>query len=114
MGIDYQGRRIPTEEILVEAAVKIFEFEAGLRMESETWQYRAFPEKGVAAAIFALSNGMSTRFDNVLLVARYSNSNPHMVQVQASVRGLSPTRRNFYVIDNALTPTPSTQAGTQV
>jgi hypothetical protein len=110
MGNDYQGRRIPTQEILMEAAVKIFEFEAGLRVESGTWQYRALPEKGVAAAKFALSNGMSTRFDNVLIVARYSDSKPHMIQVQASVRGLSPMRRDFYVIDNALAPASQARA----
>jgi hypothetical protein len=93
----------------MEAAVKIFEFEAGLRVESGTWQYRALPEKGVAVARFALSNGMNTRFDNVLIMARYSVSNPQMLEVQASVRGLSPMRRDFYVIDNALTPASQTR-----
>ncbi len=94
--------RIPTQEIVREAADRLFGKEASLRVESMTWRYRIVPEKGVAAAKFSLSDGKQIVFSNVLFIARYHKRSTSRIEVQASISGLTPMHREYYVLDENL------------
>lgn len=94
---------LPSEDTVIEAAVKLFEVETGLHIEERTWQYRQIPDRGASAARFALTDGKKTVFSNVLVVARYSTSQDFKLEVQASINGLPSVRRVFYVVEESPT-----------
>ena len=89
--------RVPTQEIVREVVSKLFEVEERLRVDPESWRYIALPEKGIAEARFALMDGNEAIFRDVLVLAWYDEKSPRKLQVKASIRGFSPTNREFFV-----------------
>lgn len=91
--------KIPTRETMREVAEQLFENEAGLHVITESWLYHTLPEKGVAAARFALSDGQKTVFNHVIITGRYEASEPSRLKILASIQGFSPTTRVFLEVN---------------
>lgn len=98
---------VPSQNIVREAAFKIFEAESKLHIEPESWQFKSLADKGIAAAKFALASAKGIIFRNVLVLVRYDKSSPYKIHVQASINGLSPMHREFYVAEGF--PLPQTE-----
>jgi len=85
-----------------DAARTIFESDNGLVIESGSWKYKPVPHRALAEANFSLSDGKNTVFNNVKVLVLYASDDDCKIRVQASINGLSPTYREFYVIEECL------------
>lgn len=89
---------IPPEEAMREVAKRLFEEETGLKIDVKSWLYNYLPESSVAVARFALLKGQSTIFNDVRVFGKYESDNSCKMHVRASINGLPPTVREFFVL----------------
>jgi 8-oxo-dGTP pyrophosphatase MutT (NUDIX family) len=99
----YAFLHVPPEKTMREVAHKLFEEEVGLRIEAGSWNYTPIPLKNAAEVSFTLFKGKKTVFSDVRIIGRYESEDSCKIEVQASINGLSPAVREFYVVEECNT-----------
>ncbi len=95
----YPLYHVPPEETMREVAHKLFEEEVGLRIKAESWCYTPILMSNAAEVKFALYNGKMTVFTDVRILGKYESEDSCKIEIQASINGLPPAVREFYVVE---------------
>ena len=92
-------RPIPSEEVLLEAARLIFDADSGLSLVDGEWYFIILKDRNISVVRFALSDGKSIVFSRVRLAGWFAGTDSCKLNIEISINGLSPMRREFYVAE---------------
>lgn len=90
---------VPPEKTMREVAHKLFEVDIGLKIEDGSWKYNPIPLSNSAEVKFTLFNGKMLVFSDVRVIGKYESEDSCKLQIQASINGLPPAVREFYVVE---------------
>ena len=68
-------------------------------MKTEAEEYNPIPLGNAAEVKFTLFNGKMTVFSDVRIIGKYESEDFCKIEIQASINGLPPAVREFYVIE---------------